>query len=153
MELTYESIRAWFEEYFQTYNRYAQDPRTVNRMDKYFAPDMVFIPFDAALGKPGGVVDNRDDFYKILAGHPSSYETFEPQDIVIDARRGIAVVLLAVQVFDSKTGQKLLSKSYLPWYELILDHNREIKIKTIRFFWEVLPRGVLDVHELFAGRR
>lgn len=153
MELTYDNILKWMKEYFETYNSYAQNPETVHRMDKYFAPDMEFFPYVASLKGPEGSVNNREDFYKILAGHPSSYETFEPEDIVIDERRGVAVVLLKVQVFDSKTKKVLLRKSYLPWYKLILDENRNFKIKTIRFFWEVMPPGTLEVNELFSGKR
>jgi hypothetical protein len=153
VELTYDNILKWVKEYFETYNSYAQNPKTVHRMDKYFAPDMEFFPYVASLKGPKGSVNNREDFYKILAGHPSSYETFEPQDIVIDERRGVVVVLLKVQVFDSKTKEVLLRKSYLPWYKLILDENKNIKIKTIRFFWEVMPPGTLEVHELFSGKR
>lgn len=153
MELTYDNILKWVKEYFETYNSYAQNPETVHRMDKYFAPDMEFIPYVASLKGPKGSVNNREDFYKILAGHPSSYETFVPEDIVIDDKRGVVVVLLKVQVFDSKTKEVLLRKSYLPWYKLILDENKNINIKTIRFFWEVMPPGTLEVHELFSGKR
>ncbi len=153
MELTYETIQEWIKEYFDTYNRYAQNPDTVHRMDRFFAPDMVFIPYAASIGGPDRGVDNREDFYKILAGHPSSYETFEPEDVVIDDRRGVVVVLLRVQVFDSKTNEVLLKKSYLPWYQLILDEENNIKIKKIQFFWEAMPVGTLDVNDLFAGKR
>jgi len=152
MEMTYESILAWMKEYFDTYNAYAQNPDTVHKMDKFFAPDMVFKPYVAGLGGPQGEVNSREDFYKILAGHPSSYETFEAEDIVIDDRRGVVVVLLRVQVFDSKTNEVLLKKSYLPWYQLVLDEEQNIKIKRIQFFWEVMPTGMLEVHELFAGK-
>jgi len=114
---------------------------------------MQFKPYVAGLGGPTGEVNSREDFYKILAGHPSSYETFEAEDIVIDDRRGVVVVLLKVQVFDSKTNEVLLRKSYLPWYQLILDDENNIKIKKIQFFWEVMPPGTVEVNELFAGKR
>ncbi len=153
MELNYDSIQKWMKDYFETYNLYAQNPDTVHKMDKFFAPDMEFIPYVASLKGPEGSVKSREDFYKILAGHPSSYETFVPEDIVIDDRRGVVVVLLKVQVFDSKTKKVLLKKSYLPWYKLILDENKNIKIKKIQFFWEVMPSGTLEVNELFSGKR
>ena len=153
MELTYDSILTWMREYFDTYNSYAQNPETVHKMDKYFAPDMEFIPYVASLKGPRGRVTSRDDFYQILAGHPSSYETFVPEDIVIDEKRGVVVVLLKVQVFDSKTKEVLLRKSYLPWYQLVLDEDSTIKIKKIQFFWEVMPPGTLEVNELFSGQR
>jgi len=153
VELTYENIEKWMREYFEAYNSYAQNPDTVERMNDYFMPDMEFIPYVAQLKGPKGSVTSRDDFYKILAGHPSSYETFVPEDIAIDERRSVVVVLLKVQVFDSKTKEVLLRKSYLPHYQLVLDENNTIKIKTIKFFWEVMPPGTLEVHELFSGQR
>jgi hypothetical protein len=153
MELDYDTIQKWMKDYFQTYNLYAQNPDTIHKMDRFFAPNMEFFPYVASLKEPGEPVNSREDFYKILAGHPSSYEMFEPEDIVIDERRGLVVALLQVQVFDSKTNEVLLRKSYLPLYKLILDENRDIKIKTIQFFWEVMPPGVLEVNELFAGKR
>jgi hypothetical protein len=153
MELDYDTIQKWMKEYFQTYNQYAQNPETVHKMDRFFAPDMEFFPYVASLRGPEGPVNSREDFYKILAGHPSSYETFEPEDIVIDEKRGVVVALLKVQLFDSKTKEVLLRKSYLPWYKLILDENKDIKIKKIQFFWEVMPPGVLEVNELFAEKR
>ena len=152
MELTYDSIVRWMKEYFDTYNQYAQNPDTVNRMCDYFAPDLEFIPYVATLGD-GNKVTSRDDFLKILAGHPSSYETFVPEDIVVDEKRGVVVVLLRVQVFDSQTGEVLLRKSYLPHYQLVLDENNTIKIKKIQFFWEVMPPGTLEVNDLFSGKR
>ena len=153
MELTYESIREWMKEYFDTYNKYAQNPDTVHEMDKFFAPDMEFHPYVAAIRDPEEKVECREDFYKILTGHPTCYETFEAEDTVIDDRRGVVVALLRVQVFDLKSNEVLLKKSYLPWYRLILDEDKNIKIKEIRFFWEVMPSGTLDVNDLFAGKR
>ncbi len=153
MELNYDTIQKWMKDYFETYNLYAQNPDTVHKMDKFFAPDMEFIPYVASLKGTEGPVNSRENFYKILAGHPSSYETFKPEDIVIDDKRGVVVVLLKVQVFDSRTEKVLLRKSYLPWYKLILDENKDIKIQKIQFFWEVMPPGTLEVNELFSGKR
>ena len=44
MELTYDSIVKYMTEYFETFNAYGQNPDTIHRMDKYFAPDFEFIP-------------------------------------------------------------------------------------------------------------
>lgn len=153
MDLSYDSILNWIKEYFDTYNSYAQNPETVHHMDRFFAPDMEFIPYVATLKGPKGTVNSREDFYGILAGHPTSYETFVPEDISIDARRGVVVVLLRVQVFDAETNEVLLRKSYLPWYQLVLDEEKNIKIKKIQFFWEQMLPGTLEVNDLFAGKR
>ena len=150
MEFAYDSVLKWMKEYFQAYNLYAQDPKTVERMSDYFAPDMQFTPYVAALGKG---VKSRVDFYRILAGHPSAYEQFTPEDIIIDERRQAVVVLLKAEVFDTKTKKSLFVKRYLPYYQMALDENKTLKIKKIQFFWEELARGSLDVHEAFRGDR
>ncbi len=46
-------IVQWMKDYFATYNLYAQDADTVHAMDKYFAPDLTFIPYMYVFGGPG----------------------------------------------------------------------------------------------------
>ena len=150
MEFKYEAVVKWMEEYFQAYNQYAQNPATVDRMSAYFAPDMVFKPYVAALGKG---VDSRADFYRILAGHPSAFEQFTPEEIIVDERKRAVVVLLRAEVFDSATKKSLFAKHNLPYYQMELDEHQNLRIKNIHFFWEELTHGALDVHEAFRGQR
>lgn len=145
MELTYDNIVAWMKEYFKAYTAYAQDPKTIHRMYDYFAPDLKFDPYVAGLEH----TTDRDEFLNIMASHPTSYETLTPEDIVIDERRKVVVVLLKAEVTDRKTGEVVVRKTYLPRYQLGLDENNTIKIKSLVFFWEVLPPGALEVHEVF----
>jgi len=150
MEFKYDVVVRWFREYFDSYNKYAQNPATVDKMSAYFAPDMVFKPYVAALGKG---VTSRADFYRILAGHPSAYEQFTPEEFVVDERRRSVVVLLKAEVFDSATKKSLFAKRYLPYYQMVFDAAGDLKIKNIHFFWEELPHGALDVHTAFNGQR
>ncbi len=145
MELTYENIMAFMDEYFKAYNAYAQDPKTTHRMHDYMAPNFEFIPYVAGLEHTTA----RDEFLSIMSSHPSSYETITPEDIVIDERRKVVVVLARTEVVDRKTGKVVVEKSYLPRYQLGLDENKAIKIQKLQFFWEVLPPGSLEVHEVF----
>ena len=145
MELTYDNIMKFMNEYFPAYTAYAQDPKTTHRMYDYFAPDLVFEPYVAGLEH----TTDRDEFLSIMASHPSSYETLIPEEIIIDERRGVVVVLLKTEVVDRKTGKVVVTKNYLPRYQLVLDENDTIKIKKLQFFWEVLPPGALEVHEVF----
>jgi hypothetical protein len=150
MELTYESMLKWMKEYFNAYNTFAQNPRTVEKMCDYFAPDMVYHPYITELGKP---VTNRSDFLKILSGHPAGYEVFSVDDIAIDERKKVVTALLKAQIYDSKTMKLRLTKEYIPRYQLGLDENNTIKIKSIDFFWEDLEPGMLDVSDVFLGRK
>jgi hypothetical protein len=151
MEFTYDNILKWMKEYFKAYNAYAQNPETVSRMCDYFTPDLEFLPYTVQLEHIH--TTNRDDFLRVLTGHPSGYEAFTLEDIVIDERRKVVVALLKAEIFDSKTVELLLAKRYLVHYQLVLDENNTIKIQKIQFFWEVLPPGALDVREAFEGIR
>ena len=150
MELTYESMLRWMKEYFNAYNAYAQNPKTVQKMCDYFAPDMVYHPYITELGKP---VTNRADFLRILSGHPAGYEVFKVDDIAIDERKKVVTALLKAEIYDSKTRKLRLAKEYIPRYQLGLDENNTIKIKSIDFFWEDLEPGMLDVSDVFLGRK
>jgi hypothetical protein len=146
MKLKYEDIVKWMKEYFKAYNAYAQNPETVNRMSEYFTPDVRFVPYVSAFGGPEKAVRNRDDFFCMFTGHPSVYETFKVEDIIVDERRMVAVALLKVSLFDSRTDEVLLKKHYLPRYQLVLDGNKKLKISKILFFWEAMPPEVDEAY-------
>jgi hypothetical protein len=149
MELTYDNIQKWLKDYFATYSKYGQKPETADRMKDFFAPDLRFIPYIAGIGGPEGGFRNRDEFIQTAKSHPSWYERLIPDDITIDERRKVAVVLFRMEVVDAKKNEVAIKKSALAHYELILDENKTIKIKTIRFFWEVMPPGVKEFYEVF----
>ena len=104
--------------------------------------DVRFVPYISDFGGPGNAVTSRDDFFRMFTGHPTVYEQFEVEDIVVDERRMVAVSLLNVKLFDSKTDEVLVNKHYLPRYQLVLDERGKLKISTIHFFWEAMPPEV-----------
>jgi hypothetical protein len=138
----YDEIVQWMKDYFATYNLYAQDEATVHRMDEYFAPDLRFMPYMSVFGGPEAGHSSAEDFYRMLTSHPDDYEKFEVLDIFVDEQRMVAVAFLIARIFSTKTDELLVQKHYLPLYELILDDNGKLKIKTIRFFWEASPPEV-----------
>ena len=149
MKLTYDNIHSWMKEYFKVYSTYGQDSKTANRMNDYFAPDLRFIPYIAAIGGPEGGFFSRDEFIHTAKSHSSWYERLTPMDITIDENRKVVAVLFGMEVINRKTGEAVVKKSAMAHYELVLDENDAIKIKTIRFFWEVLPPGVPEFYDLF----
>ena len=116
-------------------------------MHDYFAPDLEFIPYIAALRKD---MTSRDTFLQVTSSHPSWYETLTPEDITVDEKRGVAVVLFRLEVIDKKTGEVVVKKRAMSHYQLVLDENKTIKIRKIQFFWEVLPPGVPEFYDLFG---
>ncbi len=152
MKPGYGEIVQWMRDYFETYNRYAQDVATVHRLDEYFAPDLRFIPYMYVFGGPEGGQHDREDFYRVLTGHPDDYEQFEVLDVFVDEERLVAVAFLIARIFDSRTDELLVQKHYLPLYELGVDEQGKLKIKTIRFFWEASPPEV-DARYSGAAKR
>ncbi len=149
MELTYENIAKYMKEYFEAFNTYGQNPATIHRMDEYFAPDFEFIPYVATIPKVVG----RDAWYKVLLSHPSGYEKLTPEDMVIDDRRKVVVVLLKAEIIDPATRAVLVTKRYFAHYPLVVDENNAIKVKRLQFFWEVLPPGAMEIDDVFDRDR
>jgi len=149
MKLTYDDILKWMKEYFEVYSTYGQDSKTADRMNDYFAPDLRFIPYIAAIGGPEGGFFSRDEFLNTAKSHSSWYEKLTPVDITVDEKRKVAAVIFGMEIINRKTGEVVVKKSAIAHYELVLDEDNTIKIKTIRFFWEVLPAGVPEFYELF----
>jgi hypothetical protein len=139
---THAEIVQWMKDYFATYNLYAQDAATVHRMDEYFASDLRFMPYMSVFGGPDGGHHSAEDFYRMLTGHPDDYEQFEVLDIFVDAERLVAVAFLIARIYSTGTNELLVQKHYLPLYELTIDDEGRLKIKTIRFFWEASPPEV-----------
>lgn len=142
MKPTYAEIVQWMKDYFAAYNLYAQDAATVHRMDEYFAPDLRFMPYMYIFGGPEAGHHTSEDFYRMLTSHPDDYERFEVLDIFVDVERLVAVAFLIARIYSSKDDELLVQKHYLPLYELALDDQGRLKIKTIRFFWEASPPEV-----------
>ena len=150
MELTYDSILKFMTEYFEVYSTYGQKLETAQRMHDFFMPELRFVPYIAALGGPEGGFKSRDEFLSTAVRHTAWYEKLIPQDITIDDRRNIAVVLFGMEVVDVEKEEVVVKKSAIAHYQLVLDDNNTIKIKTIKFFWETLPPGVPEFYELFG---
>jgi len=150
MELTYDIIVKWMKDYFEVYGKYGQEPDTYQIMNDYFAPDLRFIPYIAGLGGPEGGFRSRDEFLRTAIAHTSWYEKLTPLDITVDERRKAVVVIFNIDVHDRKTGLIVVKRNAIAHYNLILDDQKTIKIKTIRFFWETLPPGVKEFYEIFG---
>jgi len=149
MKPTYDDILRWMTEYFKVYSTYGQDSKTADKMNDYFAPDLRFIPYIAGIGGPEGGFFSRDEFIRTAKSHSSWYERLTPEDITIDENRKVVAVRFGMEVINRETGEVVVKKSAMAHYELVLDENSSYKIKTIRFFWEVLPPGVPEFYDLF----
>jgi len=150
MELTYDNIVKWMTEYFEVYSRYGQEPATAIRMNEYFAEDLRFIPFIAPLGGPEGGFRSRAEFIRTAVAHTAWYERLTPLDMTVDERKKAVVVLFNIDVYDRQKNAVVVKRSAIAHYNLVLDEHGRPKIKTIRFFWEVMPKGAPEFFELFG---
>lgn len=146
MELTYDNIVKWMKDYLRVYSEYGKEPATVHRMNDYYTPDLEFITY---IGAPSITTTSRDDFLRHVTPHPSSYERLTPEDITVDERRKVVVVIIKFEAIDRKTGEVLVQERGISQYQLVLDENNAIKIKKVQFFREDLPPGIPRVSDVF----
>jgi hypothetical protein len=151
MELTYEAIVGFMEEYFPVYSEYGQDPATAHRMHDYYAPDFVFTGY---VGYPEPVVyPSAEAFVEFDVSHPSSYERLTPEDMTVDERRKVVSVIIKFEFIDRTTGRVLVEEQGVSHYHLVLDDSGAIKIKRLLFFPQRVPPGTLSGADVFLRDR
>ena len=151
MELTYDAMVEFMEEYFPVYSEYGQEPATADRMHDYYAPDFVFIGY---VGFPEPVVyPSAEAFVRFDLSHPSSYERLTAEDITVDERRNVVFAIIKFEFVDRKTGEVLAEERGVSQYHLALDENGTIKIKKLLFFPQRVAPGRLSGAEVFMRDR
>ena len=132
MEVTYENIVKWFDTYFQDFNKNAGPLETVPNMEKHFAPDLEFWPYNmSGTTKPL----SREELLRTMV-HPGLHEELTPRGYVIDLKRMVVVVHFQLQFTDQPSGRVWPAKQASAHYHLALDENKELKIKKIVYFTE-----------------
>ncbi|MBN1189519.1 MAG: hypothetical protein JXA46_07195 [Dehalococcoidales bacterium] len=132
MEITYQNVTGWFDEYFKAFNRYVGPLETVPNMQRYFAPDLEFWPFNMAGTKSPS---SREELLMIMV-HPGLHEEFTPREYIVDLERMVVVVQLQLQFNDELSGKVWPAKQASAHYHLVMDENNDLKIKKIVYFTE-----------------
>jgi hypothetical protein len=145
MKFTYDDIQKFMKDYLKAYNAYAQSPETTQKMHDYYAPDFEIVHYVAG----ASTITGRDKFLHLMSSHPSSHEMLTPEDIVVDERRNVVVMLLKTELMDKTTGKIAVKKNYLVHYTLIVDKNNTLKIHRIKFFEEVSAPGEINIPDVF----
>lgn len=147
MEMTYEQMAAFMEEYFPTYSEYGQDAATAERMNAFYTPDFIFT---GHLGFPEPVVyPSREAFLAFDVSHPSSYERLTPVDMTIDERRQTVFAVIKFEFIDRPTGRVLVEELGATQYQLVLDEEGNIKVKSFIFFPQRAVPGALTGTDVF----
>jgi hypothetical protein len=132
MELTYDNIVKWFNEYYAAFDKNAGPLETVPNMEKYFAPDLEFWPYNmAGTTQPS----SREDLLMTMI-HPGLHEELTPQEYVIDLKRMVVVVCFQLQFNDEPSGRVWPAKLASCHYHLRQDEEGELKITKIIYFTE-----------------
>jgi hypothetical protein len=147
MVVTYENIVKWFDAYFRDFNKNAGPLKTVSNMEKYFTPDLEFWPYNmSGTTKPL----SRESLLRTMV-HPGLHEELTPREYVIDLKRLVTVVQFQLQFSDQPSGRVWPAKQASAHYHLVLDKNKELKIKKIVYFTErAAPEEAKGQEEMMA---
>ena len=132
MELTYENITKWFDDYYAAFNANAGPLKTVPNMEKYFAPECEFWPYNMAGTKQPS---SREDLLMTMI-HPGLHEELTPKEYVVDLKRLVVVVLFQLQFNDEPSGNVWPARLASCHYHLKLNEDKELKITKIVYFME-----------------
>ena len=136
MEVTYDNIVKWFDAYYKDFNNSAGPLKTAWNMEKYFTPDLQFWPYNMPVPRDQVPV-------RIFASmiHPGLHEELTPREYIIDLKRMVVVVQFQLQFNDEPSGRVWPAKQASCHYHLVLDKNKELKIKKIVYFTERASPG------------
>jgi hypothetical protein len=148
MRITYTNIVKWFDDYFEAFNQNAGPLEAIPNMTKYFTSDLEFWAYN----QPGERPSSRDALLMTMV-HPGLHEHLTPREYVVDLKQMIVVVLFQVQFSDRPSGKVWPPKQASTHYHLVLDENKELKIKKILYFMEHRPPEESSYRELWVKYR
>jgi hypothetical protein len=132
MELTYDFVVKWFDEYYAAFNKNAGPLETVPNMEKYFDADLQFWPYNM----PGDTQPaSREDLLMTMI-HPGLHEELTPLEYVVDLQRMVVVVRFQLQFNDEPSGRAWPAKQASCHYHLKQGDGDGLKIVKIVYFTE-----------------
>ncbi len=147
MEPTYNNLAKWFDAYYQDFNKSSGPFKTFRNMEKYFTPDLEFWPYNM----PGTKTPSSREQLLMTMVHPGLHEELTPREYVIDLKRMVVVVQFQLQFNDEPSGRVWPPKQASCHYHLVLDKNKELKIKKIVYFMErASPEDTKGQQEMMA---
>jgi hypothetical protein len=147
MEITYEKISKWFDEYFEQVRTNQGAIETVPNLKPFFTPD-----FELRMHTGPGQTSIRMSRDELLMSfiHPGLREDILPRYYVIDLRQMIVVVQFEIRFCDAPSGTNWAPIQASAHYHLILDENGDVQIRNIEYWTEALAG---DIFEIWAQRR
>lgn len=133
MELTYENMLNFMQQYCKDYSQWCNEPGSIAKLEQYYATDFVTkaymhleerpYPFEATLSQ-------FKDF--IMQSHTNILheEKIIPREILIDEKKNKAIMLLRVKKTVEKSGE-VFDFDALAIYQLALAQNGTLKITSL----------------------
>jgi hypothetical protein len=148
MELTYGNILKWFDGYFEDVRKNQGDLKTVPNLRKYFTPDLELMMYTAPSAPPAKAMSR--DALLVSFVHPGLQEDIEPHYCAVDLTKMIVVVQFEIRFSDKPSGKTWAPLQASAHYHLVVDENKELKIRKIFYWTEALPG---DLFEYWAKHR
>lgn len=142
MELTHEGVQEWFDGYFKDVRENQVDLETVPNLKKYFASDFELMMYTAP--SPSRKISMSRDALLMSFVHPGLQEDIIPQHTAIDLKQLIVAVQFEIRFSDKVTGKKWDPIQASAHYHLILDENKDPRIRRIHYWTEALPGDVFE---------
>jgi hypothetical protein len=149
MELTDENVLKWFDSYFKGINKNQGDLETVPNLKKYFTSEIEFLMYTSPRTPTADKPMPREDFLMLFV-HPGLYEELIPRYFVVDVKQMIVVVQFEIRFSDKPSRKSWPPIQASAHYHLLLDEDKDLKIRKIHYWTEALPE---EVFEFWAKRR
>jgi hypothetical protein len=143
MEFTHETAGAWLDSYFAACNKNQGPIETVVNLRQYFTDDFEFWMYTPPAFV--AVPLSREGLLMTFV-HPGLHEALIPKYYVIDVRSLIAVVQFEIQFSDELTGKTWPPLQASAHYHLVLDEDKDLKIKLIKYWTQ---SSTVDLQDLF----
>ena len=140
MEVTYENMLKWFDVYFEDVNNNQGPLEKVVNLKKYFTSDFEFMMYTAPSFFEPPL--SREELLMLFV-HPGLHEALRPQHYVVDVKQMMVVVQFELQFTDEPSGKEFPPKQASAHYHLILEENKDLKIKKIQYWTESSPPDVM----------
>lgn len=132
IELSYENIEIFMDQYFKAYTEYVNDPETIDKLDIYYTADFTSLAYmnTPGTGEYPFVIENRAMWKDFLAkGHQNTKETLSALELNIDERKGKVTAILEVRKENRTTGEKSQIMG-IAIYGIVLESNT-MKFKSL----------------------
>ena len=133
MNLTYENMLSFMQQYCKDYSQWCNDPESISRLEQYYAPDFATRAYMHLEGKPYPFEANLSQFKDfILQSHANILheEKVIPLEILIDERKRKAIMLLRVKKTVKASGE-VFNFDAMAFYQLALDESSALRIKSL----------------------